>query len=57
MGLSQKQAVWLLYGVSVLLGLSAVLLAAHASVRFWLLLGAIAAVLGLCSAALLRRKK
>ncbi|MBR6209045.1 MAG: undecaprenyl/decaprenyl-phosphate alpha-N-acetylglucosaminyl 1-phosphate transferase [Oscillospiraceae bacterium] len=57
MGLSQKQAVWLLYGVSVLMGLGAVLLAAHASVRFWLLLGAMAAVLALCSAAMFRRKK
>lgn len=42
MGLTQKQAVAVLYAFSVILGTAAVLLAANAAVRFWLLLAAAA---------------
>ena len=43
MGLNQKQAVAVLYAISSILGLAAVLLAANGSARFWLLLAAMAA--------------
>ena len=46
MGLTQKQAVAVLYAASGILGAAAVLLAANAAVRFWLLLAAVAVALG-----------
>ncbi len=42
MGLSQKQAVAILYAVSAVMGLAAVMLSAGAAARFWLLLLAVA---------------
>jgi len=42
MGLSQKQTVAVLYAVSAILGLAAVMLSAGAAARFWLLLAAFA---------------
>ena len=57
MGLNQKQAVAILYGFSVLLGLAAVLLAANGSVRFWLLLLAGTAVAAVWLWLFLRRHK
>ena len=47
MGLTQKQAVAVLYAASGILGAAAVLLAANAAMRFWLLLGAVALALGI----------
>ena len=44
LGLNQKQAVAVLYAVSLIFGSAAVLLAANAAARFWLLLAAAAAV-------------
>ena len=38
LGLNQKQAVAVLYAISIIFGLAAVLLAANGSARFWLLL-------------------
>lgn len=47
LGLTQKQAVAVLYAASGILGAAAVLLAANAAKRFWLLLGAVALALGI----------
>ena len=47
LGLTQKQAVAVLYAASGILGAAAVLLAANAAMRFWLLLGAVALALGI----------
>ena len=46
LGLTQKQAVTLLYAVSVLLGLAAVILAADGRTRFWLLIAAFVVAIG-----------
>lgn len=46
LGLTQKQAVAVLYAAGGILGAAAVLLAADAAARFWLLLGAVALALG-----------
>ena len=46
LGLTQKQAVAVLYAASGILGAAAVLLAANAAARFWLLLAAVAVALG-----------
>lgn len=45
-GLTQKQAVVLLYGVSVILGLAAVILTADRQTRFWLLIAAFLVAIG-----------
>ena len=47
LGLTQKQAVAVLYAASGILGAAALLLAANAAKRFWLLLGAVALALGI----------
>lgn len=46
LGLTQKQAVAVLYAASGILGAASVLLAANAAKRFWLLLAAVAVALG-----------
>ena len=57
LGLNQKQAVAVLYAVSAIFGLAAVLLAANASVRFWLLLLAAAAALAVWLWVVLARRR
>ena len=47
LGLTQKQAVAVLYAASGILGAAAVLLAANAAIRFWLLLGAVTLAFGI----------
>ena len=46
LGLTQRQAVLVLYAVSTILGLAAVILAANGRTRFWLLMTAIAIAVG-----------
>ena len=41
LGMTQKQVVWLLYGVSIILGLAAVVMATRGVTRLWLLLAAL----------------
>ena len=59
LGLNQKQAVAVLYAVSLIFGTAAVLLVANAAARFWLLLAAAATVVAawLWAAAAHRRRR